>query len=241
MCLLMGFSGGNTTWHQQCQSPSWLLTIIMKSISAAQRSSVVSLLNDGYSHREIQARTGLGKGTVGRISKEVERNKENNPGDHPSKLSAHDKQSIVRQISFGKLNNAVQATQFIDSIIPNPVTPVRNTLRSQDFTLQQRGKSLCSSSLIIRGGSKLPVFIKTGLWRTGKGHYSQMRLRSIVLGLMGWCMFGSNEENHYQTEPQHQLSNMEGVTISWYGVVWGGVAYRSSGKDGCRAILWNFG
>ena len=117
------------------QSSSWLLTTIMKSISAAQHSSVVSLLNDGYSHHEIQARTGLGKGTVGRISKEVERNKENNPGDHPSKLSAHDKQSIVRQISFGKLNNAVQATQFIDSIIPNPVTPqtVRNTLKESGF------------------------------------------------------------------------------------------------------------
>jgi len=130
------------------QSPSWLLTTIMKSISAAQRSSVVSLLNDGYSHCEIQARTGLGKGTVGRISKEVEGNKEYNPGGCPSKLSACDKQSI--QISSGKLDNAVQATQFINSIIPNPVTPVRNTLRSQDFTLQQRRKSLCSSSLIVR-------------------------------------------------------------------------------------------
>ena len=95
----------------------------MKSISAAQRSSVVSLLNEGYSHCQIQARTGLGKGTIGRISKEVEGNKENNPGGHPSKLSACDKQSIIHQISSGKLDNAVQATQFINSIIPNPITP----------------------------------------------------------------------------------------------------------------------
>ena len=56
---------------------------------------MVSLLNDGYSHCEIQARTGLVKGTVGRIGKEVERNKENNSGGHPSKLSACDKQLIV--------------------------------------------------------------------------------------------------------------------------------------------------
>jgi len=69
-------------------------------------------------------------------------------GDNYSYIST--KQSI--QISSGKLDNAVQATQFINSIIPNPVTPqtVRNTLRSQDFTLQQRRKSLCSSSLIVR-------------------------------------------------------------------------------------------
>jgi len=44
----------------------------MKSISAEKHSSVVSLLNGGYSHCQIQAKTGLGKGTVGRISKEME-------------------------------------------------------------------------------------------------------------------------------------------------------------------------
>ena len=94
----------------------------MRPISAAQHNSVVSLLNKGYSHCQIQARTGLGKGTVGRISKEVEENKENHPGGHPSKLSTHDKQSIVHQITTGKLDNAVQATQFINSIIPDPVS-----------------------------------------------------------------------------------------------------------------------
>ncbi len=63
----------------------------MRSISAAQRSSVISLLNEGYSQHQIQSRTGLGKGTVGRISKEVDVDKENNSGGRPSKLSIHDK------------------------------------------------------------------------------------------------------------------------------------------------------
>ena len=67
----------------------------MKSISTAQHSSVISLLNEGYSHCQIQSKTGLGKGTVGRISKEVEGGKENNPGGHPCKLSTCDKQSII--------------------------------------------------------------------------------------------------------------------------------------------------
>ena len=58
----------------------------MKSTSAEKHSSVVSL-NEGYSHHQIQARTGLGKGTIGRISKEVEGDKENHSGGHPSKLS----------------------------------------------------------------------------------------------------------------------------------------------------------
>ena len=103
----------------------------MKSISAAQHSSVVSLLNEGYSHHQIQSKTGIGKGTVGRISKEVDGNKENFSGSQSSKLSACDKQTIIYQISSGKLDNAVQATQFINSIVPNPVTPqtVRNALK----------------------------------------------------------------------------------------------------------------
>jgi transposase len=103
----------------------------MKSISSEKHSSVVSLLNEGCSQCQIQARTGLGKGTIGRISKEVEGDKENHPGGRPSKLSPQDKQSILRQITSGKLDNAVQATQFINSTISTPVTPqtVRNVLK----------------------------------------------------------------------------------------------------------------
>ena len=67
----------------------------MKAISAAQHCSVVSLLNEGYSHHQIQARTGLGKGTVGIILKEVENNRENGTAGCPSKLSTRDKIAII--------------------------------------------------------------------------------------------------------------------------------------------------
>ena len=130
---------------------SYLLTTTMKSISAEKHSSVVSLLNKGYSHCQIQARMGLGKGTIGRISREVEGDKENHPSGHPSKLSPHDKQSIIHQISSGKLDNAVQATQFINSTISNSVTPqtVRMCWRKLALDQQQRRKSLYSRGLII--------------------------------------------------------------------------------------------
>ena len=107
----------------------------MKAISSAQHNSVVSLLNEGYSQCQIKDKTGLGKGTISRIIKEVDRNKENNPGDCPSKLSAHDKQSIICQIKSGKLENAVEATQLISGIIPNSVTPqtVRDALKECGF------------------------------------------------------------------------------------------------------------
>jgi transposase len=107
----------------------------MKAISAAQRSSVISLLNEGYSQCQIQSRTSLGKGTVGRIAKEVESNKENNCGGCPSKLSTRDKTAIIREIHSGRADTAVQATQFINSTISNPVSSqtVRRVLKESGF------------------------------------------------------------------------------------------------------------
>jgi transposase len=106
----------------------------MKSTSSSQHAIVVSLLSEGYSVHQIQSKSGIGKSTVERIKKEVD-SKENNKGGRPSKLSHHDKKSIIHQITTGKLDNAVQATQFINNILPSPVTPqtVRNALKSNDF------------------------------------------------------------------------------------------------------------
>ena len=60
--------------------------------------------------------------------------KENNIRGCPSKLSACDKQSFICQITTGKLDNAVEATHFIN-IIPTPVHPqtVRRTLKDGNF------------------------------------------------------------------------------------------------------------
>jgi uncharacterized protein YerC len=71
------------------------LTTTMKPTSAAQRAYVASLLKDGYSLCQIQAKTGLGKSTVGRIGKELELDKENHPGGRPAKLTPRDKQIII--------------------------------------------------------------------------------------------------------------------------------------------------
>jgi transposase len=107
----------------------------MHSIPSTQRSTIISLLHEGYSLRQIQSKTGIGKSTIGRIKKEVDTDKENSQGSHPSKLSYCNKQSICCQITTGKLDNAVQATHFINNIIPNPVSPqtVRNTLKENGF------------------------------------------------------------------------------------------------------------
>ena len=66
--------------------------------------------------------------------------KENNHGGCPSKLSACDKTSIICQIQSERLDTGVQATHFINSILPHPVHPqiVRRAL--QESGLQSATK-----------------------------------------------------------------------------------------------------
>ena len=94
-----------------------------------------TLLEQGYSHHQIHNDTDMGMSTISRIGKEMDSQKENNPGGYPSKLSAHDKQSIVQQFNSGKLDNAVQAANFINSTSTHPVHPqtVRNALKAAGF------------------------------------------------------------------------------------------------------------
>ena len=107
----------------------------MKSTSSAKHSVIISLLSEGYSVCQIQSKTGIGKSIVGRIKQEVDLEIENDRGGCPSKLSLRNKQSILRQITTGRLDNAVQATNFNNNVIPSPVTPqtVRNALKENDF------------------------------------------------------------------------------------------------------------
>jgi len=115
----------------------------MQPTSSTKCSQVISLLNDGYSLHQIEAKTCLGKSTIGRIKKEINVDKENSKGGFPSKLSYHDIQSIICQITTGKLDNAVQATHFINNNLPNPITPqsVRNALKENNFCSVIKKKS----------------------------------------------------------------------------------------------------
>jgi hypothetical protein len=53
----------------------------------------------------------------------VGRGKENSKGGCSFKLSSDDKQSIICQITSGRLDNAVEATYFIIKILSNSITP----------------------------------------------------------------------------------------------------------------------
>jgi len=136
----------------------------MKPISSSQQSSVISLLQEGYSLHQIQSKTGLWKSTVGRIKKEVDSDKENYKGGHPSKLSSHDKQAIFCQITTGKLDNAVQASHYISNIVPFPVSPqtVRRALKKNKIALLLNRNDLFSKRLIVKIDLNLPSIMPIG-------------------------------------------------------------------------------
>ena len=123
-------------WHAELDSIIILtFATTMRPISAAKCSSMLSLLEQGYSYHQIHNKTNISLCTISKIGKEVDSNKENNPGGHPSKLSACDKQSIIWQINSGRLDNAVQAANFINSTLTHSIHPqtVRNALKQAGF------------------------------------------------------------------------------------------------------------
>ena len=129
--------------HVQAHQTIFLLDHhLMQPISPSQHSCVVTLLLGGYSLCQIQSQTGLGKSTVGRIGQELDSMKENVKYGRPSKLSPRDKAALTRQITSGQLDNAVQATHFINQTLSTPVSAqtVCNALKSQDFRAVVKAK-----------------------------------------------------------------------------------------------------
>ena len=152
--------------------------------------------------------------------------KENNPAGWPSKLSTRDKQSIICQITSGKLDNAVQTTQFINSVITNPVTPqtVRNVLKNHGLYAATKKKV---PMLKKTDRQKRLNFAKYHENWTVEDWKRQMRQKSTGLGLMERSIAGKKEKKPYLITPLHLLSSMEEETTSWYGAVWGGMGWES--------------
>ena len=93
-----------SVWHVKLGTTIFLtFPLIMRSITPAQCSTMITLLQEGYTYSKIHTKTGLWKATISRVKADALENKENNPAGHPSKLTTCDKQSIIHQISTGRL------------------------------------------------------------------------------------------------------------------------------------------
>jgi hypothetical protein len=118
--------------------------------------------------------------------------KENSKGGCPSKLSSGDKRSIIRQITSGRLDNAVEATHFINNILPILSHPKQSGMHSKEMIFKplSRRNALFSRRPTEWLVSNLPDTMKTGQWRIGKGSCGQMRPKLTGLGQMERFILG---------------------------------------------------
>ena len=107
----------------------------MCPILSTQRENILSLASHGHSTRTIASRLTLSQSTVSRTLRTLHPRQPLLSGGCPSKLSSTSQRAILCQITTGKAANAVQATHYINTIIPNPVSSetVRRVLKKNSF------------------------------------------------------------------------------------------------------------
>ena len=86
----------------------------MRRISQDQRNSVILLLQEGNSIREVAERLGLGKSTVGRILAENKPDVERSKGGRPGLLSVTDKNYCVQKVTHYCEDSAVKVAKDLE-------------------------------------------------------------------------------------------------------------------------------
>ena len=115
--------------------PLITLSSLMRPLSNTKRRETIDLLSAGYSAHQVAAKLGIGKSTVGRLLQELDCDKENRRGGGHFKLTESDTHTLICQITTGRMDNAVEAAQYINNHLDNPITPqtVCNALKKNDF------------------------------------------------------------------------------------------------------------
>src|SRR4051812_41847865 len=103
----------------------------MKKISVQLYDRILCLLDNGLSTRQIASELGVGHMTVSRICSATRPNMTQSSGGRPPKLNATDKRHLVRMVTLGKVDSAVQAAQELRNTAGTKVsnTTVHQVLR----------------------------------------------------------------------------------------------------------------
>lgn len=85
----------------------------MKRISKEIENNIISLLNKEHSSRQIAAQLGVSHATVMRVHAKSRSITQKQKGGRPNKLTITDKRNIVRNITSGKANTAVDLVKNV--------------------------------------------------------------------------------------------------------------------------------
>ena len=95
----------------------------MRSLSATQRNTILTMLDSGHSPASIASSTGLHCSTISRLRSKECSSLQKSTGGHPSKLSPANVHHAIHLISTQKAENAVQVTKTLTNIINQPLHP----------------------------------------------------------------------------------------------------------------------
>jgi transposase len=88
----------------------------MRRIPEDTRNNVISLVDAGLLSYKIAAQLGVGHMTVSRVRAKARPCVQKRRGGRPAKLTATDKRRLVRMITSGKADNAVQLTRRLKNV-----------------------------------------------------------------------------------------------------------------------------
>jgi len=116
----------------------------MPRISDKTRSDTISLIDASLSTRKIARQLGVSHMTVNRVRAKARPRAQKRRGGRPAKLTATDKRRLVRKITSGEADNAVQLTRQLNdatSVECNPQT-VRRALKEAGLKAVVKKKGL---------------------------------------------------------------------------------------------------
>ena len=154
----------------------------MKSLSQQQTNSVISLLQQGLSSRNVASITGFHYSIVLKICIKHCPDLPKPFGGHPLKLSSTVSRHIVHLIGSGKAETPVDVSRILQDTLNTSISAetVQRNLKSTGFKSVVKSKHPLLSVNTRRCGWTLLWHIKTGLWRTENMLYDQIKLKSIA-------------------------------------------------------------
>ena len=154
----------------------------MRSLTCAQLTQFIMLLDAGTSGHQIYWLTGLGIGTISRVRSQYCSELQKSSGGHPSKLTPANIGYAKCIVHMGKADNAVQVTKALQDVTNQSIssqTVCCNLKKSGLQTVVKRKWPLLKPHHWKDWFNLLRV-IKSGLWRTGRELYGLIRLKLIA-------------------------------------------------------------
>jgi transposase len=110
----------------------------MKKLSAETQLSVISLLQQGLSCRQIASNLQIGHSTVSEICSKFPHPLTKSSGGRPTKLSPHDQHHLACSITSGQVDNASQAKSHLSLNVSTQT--IRNALKKENLKAAVKAK-----------------------------------------------------------------------------------------------------